>query len=79
MGPLNIALVALAITCVLIVVTASALNSIAIAQSKTEAQQNTLTRGPAAKLGGNAPDYGIVHVAVPTGKRPFPAELVPVP
>jgi hypothetical protein len=76
MSTLNIAL-ALAVICVLIALTASALK--AIAQSKTEVQRYNLTQGSAAKSGGSAPDYGVVHVAVPPGKKPFPAELVPVP
>ena len=75
MSTLNIAL-ALAVICVLIALTASALK--AIAQSKTEVQRY-ITQGSAAKSGGSAPDYGVVHVAVPPGKKPFPAELVPVP
>ena len=79
MGSLSIALVALAVTCVSIAVTASALNAIAISQSETEPQRYNLTHGSAAKLRGSAPDYGFLHVAMPKGKKAFPAELVPVP
>jgi hypothetical protein len=75
MGKPKIALVALAVTCVLIAVTASAMNAIAI----TEAQRNNLTHGSAAQFGGSAPGHGIVRVAVPPGQKAFPAELVPVP
>ena len=78
LGQLNIALIALAVTCVLIAVTASALNAIAISQSETEPQRNNLTHGSAAKFHGGASHYGIVHVAMPKGKKAFPAELVPV-
>jgi len=78
MRSLNIALVALAVTCVLIAVTASAINAIAIAEIKTEAQRYNLTHGSAAKFGGSAPEDGVVRVAVPPGKKAFPAELVPV-
>jgi hypothetical protein len=77
MGPLSIALVASAVTCVSIAVTASALNAIAISQSETEPQRNNLTHGSAAKFRGR--DHGIVHVAMPKGKKAFPAELVPLP
>jgi hypothetical protein len=62
----------------LIGVTASALNAIAIADSKIEAQRYNLTHGSATKFGGSAPDYGIVHVVMPPGKKALPAELVPV-
>ena len=80
MRPLNITsiLVALAITCVVIAVTASAINAIAIGEIKTEAQQYNLTHGPAAKFGGSTPVYGIPHVAMLKGKKTFPPELVPV-
>jgi hypothetical protein len=79
MRPLNITiiLVALAITCVVIAVTASAINAIAIGEIKTEAQQYNLTHGSAAKPRGSEPGYG-VRVAVPPGQKAFPAELVPV-
>ena len=77
MGQLNIALIALAVTCVLIAVTASALNAIAISQSETEPQRNNLTHGSAAKFRGSTAHYGI-HVTMPKGKKAFPAELVPV-
>jgi len=77
--PLTIALVALAVTCVLVAVTASAINAIAIAEIRPEAQRYNLTHGSAAKSGGSAPHYGVVHVAVPPGKKLLPAELVPVP
>ena len=77
MGPLSIALVAVAVTGVSIAVTASALNAIAISQSETEPQRYNLTHG-SAKVGGSAPSYGIVHVTMPKGKKTFPAELVPV-
>jgi hypothetical protein len=72
LGQLNIALIALAVTCVL------ALNAIAISQSETGPQRNNLTHGSAAKFRGSASHYGIVHVAMPKGKKAFPAELVPV-
>ena len=78
MGPLKIALVALAGTCVLIAVTASALNVIDVAQIKTEAQRYNLTHGSAAKSRGSATDYGVGRIAVPPGMKTFPAELVPV-
>ena len=78
MGPLKFALVALAVTCVLIAVTASALNVMDAAQIKTEAQRYNLTHGSAAKFGGSTPAYGIPHVAMPKGKKIFPPELVPV-
>jgi hypothetical protein len=78
LGSLSIALVALAVTCVSIAVTASALNGIAISQSETEPQRYNLTHGSAAKVGGSVPGYGIVHIAMPKGKKAFPAELVPV-
>jgi hypothetical protein len=77
MSTLNIAL-ALAIICVLIAVTASALNAIAVAQSKTEVQRYNLTHGSAIKFGGSDTDYGIIYVVMPPGKKAFPAELVPV-
>jgi hypothetical protein len=75
-GSLNIALVALAVTCASVAVTASALNAIAISQSKTEPQRNNPSHGSAAKFRGG--DYGIVHVTMPKGMKAFPAELVPV-
>jgi hypothetical protein len=78
MSTLNIAL-ALAVMCVLIAVTASALNAIVVAQSKTEVQRYNLIHGSAAKFRGSALDYGIPHVAMPNGKKTFPPELVPVP
>jgi hypothetical protein len=78
MRSLNIALLALAVTCVLIAVTASAINAIAVAEIKPEAQRYNLTHGSAAKA-RSATDYGIFYVAVPPGKKAFPAELVPVP
>jgi hypothetical protein len=78
MGQLKFAFLALAVTCVLIAVTASALNVIDVPQIKTEAQQYNLTHGPAAKFGGSTPVYGIPHVAMPKGKKTFPPELVPV-
>jgi hypothetical protein len=73
MSTLNIAL-ALAVICVLIAVTASALNAIAVAQSKAEVQRYNLTHGPAIKFGGSDTEY----VVMPPGKKAFPAELVPV-
>jgi hypothetical protein len=78
MRHLNIALVALAVTCVLIAVTASAINAIAIGEIKTEAQRYNLTHGSAAKFGGSEPGYGTVRVTVPPGNKTFPPELVPV-
>jgi hypothetical protein len=78
MRPLNIALVALALTCVSITVTASALNAIAISQSRAEPQRNDLAHGSAATFRGSASHYGILHVAMPKGKKAFSAELVPV-
>ena len=78
MGQLNVAIVALAVTCVSVAVTASALNAIAVSQSETEPQRYSLTHGSAAKLRGSAPDYGIDLVAMPKGKKAFPADLVPV-
>jgi len=77
MGPLNMALVALAITWVLIVVAAPAINAIAVATIKPEAQRYNLIHGSAVKFGGSEPGYG-VRVAVPPGQKAFPAELVPV-
>jgi hypothetical protein len=68
----RIALVALAVTSVAIVITASALNAIATSESKVEPRRNG--NGPAAKF-----HYGIVHVAMPKDKKTFPPELVPVP
>ena len=76
MRPLNIALVALAVTCVSIAVTAAALNAIAISQS-AEPQRNNLTHGSTATFRGSASSYGLGHVAMPKGKA-FPAELLPV-
>jgi hypothetical protein len=70
MQPLTIALVALAVACVAVAVTASALNAIAISQS--EPRRDNLTRG-------SGTHYGIVHVAMPKGKKAFPPELVPLP
>jgi len=70
---MRIALVALAVLSVSIAITASALNAIAISQSQTEPRRNNLTHGSAAKF-----HYGIVHVAMPKGKKAFPTELVPV-
>ena len=75
MGQLNIALVALVVTCVSVAVTASTLNAIAISQS-AEPQRINLTHGSAAKFSGSA--YGIVHVAMPKGTKAFPAELLPL-
>jgi hypothetical protein len=72
---MHIALVALAIISVSIVITASALNAIAISQSETEPRRNSLTH-QSAKFRGSAPDYP--HVAMPKGKKTFPPELVPV-
>jgi hypothetical protein len=77
MRPLNIALLALAVICVLIAVTASALNAIAISQSETGPQRNNLTHGSPAKFRGSVSHQGI-HVTMPKGKKAFPAELVPV-
>ena len=77
MGPLNIALVALAITWVLIVVTAPAINAIAVGKIKPEAQRYNLIHGSAPKFGGSEPSYG-VRIAVPPGQKAFPADLVPV-
>jgi hypothetical protein len=77
LGPLNFALVALAVTGISIAVTASALNAIATGQIETEPQRYNLTHA-SAKVGGSAPSYGIVHVSIPKGKKAFPAELVPV-
>jgi hypothetical protein len=71
MGPLNIALAALAITWVLIVVTAPGAKII------PEAQRYNLIHGSAPKFGGSEPSYG-VRIAVPPGQKAFPAELVPV-
>jgi hypothetical protein len=64
MRHLNIALVTLAVTCVLIAVTASAINAIAIGEIKTVAQRYNLTHGSAAKFGGSEPGYGTVRVTV---------------
>ena len=77
MRPLSIALVALAVTCVSIAVTAAALNAIAFSQS-AELQRNNLTHGSTATLRGNASHYGVGHVAMPKGQKVFPAELLPV-
>jgi hypothetical protein len=80
MQPLTIALVAaLVVTCVLTAVTASAISAIAVAEIRPEAQRYNLTHGSAAKSGGSTPHYGVVHVALPPGKKPFAIELVPVP
>ena len=68
----RIALVALAVIGVAIVITASALNAIATSKSETELGRND--HGSAGKV-----QYGIVHVAMPKGKKTFPPELVPVP
>ena len=76
---MRIALVALAVTSISIVLTASALNAIAISQSETEPRRNTLTHGTAANFRASAPAYGIAHVTMPKGKKTFPPELVPVP
>jgi hypothetical protein len=76
---MRIALVALAVTSVSIVITASALNAIAISQSETGPRRNSLTYGSAAKVRGSGMEYGIVHVTMPKGKKAFPPELVPVP
>jgi hypothetical protein len=70
----RIALVALAVTGISIVITASALNAIAISQSETEPRRNALTHGSTAQF-----HHGIVHVTMPKGKKTFPPELVPVP
>jgi hypothetical protein len=78
MQPLTIALVALAVACVSIAITASALNAIAISRSETEPQRYNLIHGSAA-FRGSAPAYGIVHVTMPKGKKTFPPELVPLP
>src|SRR5262245_44900509 len=65
MQPLTIAVVAaLAVTCVLTAVTASAISAIAVAEIRPEAQRYNLTHGSA--------------VALPPGKNPFAIELVPV-
>jgi hypothetical protein len=77
MQPLTIALVALAVASVSIAITGSALNAIAISQS--EPRRDNLTHGSAANFRGSAPAYGIVHVAMPKGKKAFPSELVPLP
>jgi hypothetical protein len=76
MGQFTIGLIALAVMFVAITLIAPALN--AIVQSETESQRHNLTYG-SAKAGGSAPSYGIVHVAMPKGKKAFPIELVPVP
>jgi hypothetical protein len=68
---MHIALIALAVLCVAIAITASALNAIAISQKETRPDNRT------AKF-YSAPDYGIPHVAMPKGKKTFPPELVPV-
>ena len=69
---MRIALVVLAVISITIMVTASAFN--AIATSETEPQRNDLSHGSVAKI-----HNGIVHVAMPKGKKAFPVELVPVP
>ncbi|MGA7665432.1 MAG: hypothetical protein WBW13_11405 [Pseudolabrys sp.] len=71
---MRIALVALAVTSIAIIVTASALNAIATSKSETEPRWNDLTHGSAAKF-----HYGIAHVSMPKGNKTFPPELLPVP
>ena len=70
---MRIALVALAVTSFAIIVTASALNTVAISKSETESR-NDLTHRSAANF-----QYGIVHVSMPKGKKTFPPELLPLP
>ena len=71
---MRIALVALAVTSIAIMVTASALNAIATSNSEAVPRQNDLTHGSAPNF-----HYGIVHVSMPKGKQTFPPELLPLP
>jgi hypothetical protein len=72
---LPVALIAIAVTSVAIMVTASALNSIATSKSETEPPlRNDLIHGSAANF-----HYGIVHVSMPKSRTTFPPELLPVP
>ena len=71
---MRIALVALAVTSIAIIVTASALNAIATSKSETEPRWNDLAHGSAAKF-----RYGIAHVSMPKGNKKFSPELLPVP
>jgi hypothetical protein len=70
----RVALVALAITSVAVMVTASALNAIATSKTETESRPNGVRHGPVANF-----QYGIAHVSMPKGNKTFPPELLPEP
>ena len=70
---MRIALVALAVTSVAVMVTASALNAIATSKTETAPRWNDLSRGSATNF------YGIAHVSMPKGNKIFPPELLPEP
>jgi len=63
-------LVAIAFTSVAIMVTASALNTIAASKNETDPRRN----GSVASV-----HYGIAHVSMPKGNKTFPPELLPEP
>ena len=65
-----ITLVAIAVISVAIMVTASALNTIAASKNDTDRRRN----GPAASV-----HYGIAHISMPKGNKTFPPELLPEP
>ena len=67
-------LVALAVTSVAVMATASALNAIATSKSETVPRRSDLTHRSAANF-----HYGIAHVSMPKGKKTFPPELLPEP
>ena len=71
---MRIALVALTVTSVAVMLTASALNAIATSKSETEPRRSDLTHRSAANF-----HYGIAHVSMPKGKKTFPPELLPEP
>jgi len=65
-----IILVAIAVTSVAIMVTASALNTISASKNETDPRRN----GSAASV-----HYGIAHISMPKGNKTFPPELLPEP
>jgi hypothetical protein len=69
----RIALFALAVTSVAVMMTASALNSIATSKTETEPRWADYKHGSASNF------YGIAHVSMPKGNRSFPPELLPEP
>jgi len=69
----RIALVALVVTSVAAIMTASALNSVATSKREPEPRWNNLPRGAATNF------YGIAHVSMPKGQKTFPPELLPEP